>query len=119
MLSRHKKTHILTALLVCGMALTALALQTGQIRWMKSDSGKTSAAPKAKITSVSAAGRSAVAPSSTMMFQGPGVAPNGDPGPGFDIEGSLQANTPTANTSDWVPGVAGTGWSARRWGSCC
>ena len=38
----------------------------------------------------------------------PGVAPNGDPG-GFDIEGDLRANTPTANTSDWTPGVSGSG----------
>jgi uncharacterized repeat protein (TIGR01451 family) len=38
----------------------------------------------------------------------PPVSPTGDPG-GFDIEGDLRANTPTANTSDWTPGVAGTG----------
>jgi uncharacterized repeat protein (TIGR01451 family) len=38
----------------------------------------------------------------------PPVSPTGDPG-GFDIEGDLRANTPNANTSDWTPGVAGTG----------
>ncbi len=38
-----------------------------------------------------------------------GIAPTGDPGQGFDIEGNLEANTPNANTTDWVPGVAGTG----------
>ena len=37
-----------------------------------------------------------------------GVVANGDPG-GFEIEGDLRANTPTANTSDWTPGLAGTG----------
>ncbi len=36
------------------------------------------------------------------------VAPTGDPG-GFDIEGNLEANSPNANTSDWVPGATGTG----------
>ena len=36
------------------------------------------------------------------------IAPTGDPG-GFDIEGNLEANTPNANTSDWVPGATGTG----------
>src|SRR5262245_23375845 len=105
MLTKHKKTHILTALLVCGLALTALALQTGQIRWMKS--AKTNAAPEAKIKSVLPSARSAAVNAPIIMFQGPGVAPNGDPGPGFEIEGNLGANTPTANTSDWVPGVAG------------
>ena len=48
----------------------------------------------------------------SMAAQGPVVsvtiAPTGDPG-GFDIEGNLEANSPNANTSDWVPGVAGTG----------
>ncbi|MDX2043664.1 MAG: hypothetical protein SF097_20780 [Acidobacteriota bacterium] len=37
------------------------------------------------------------------------VAPTGDPGSGFDIEGNLESNSPNANTTDWVPGVAGTG----------
>ncbi len=48
----------------------------------------------------------AVAP---LFFQGQGVAPTGDPGQGFDIDGDLAANAPTANTTDWVAGGAGTG----------
>lgn len=38
-----------------------------------------------------------------------GIAPNGDPGSGFDLDGDLQANTPHANTTDWVAGTAGSG----------
>ncbi|MGH9802253.1 MAG: hypothetical protein ACRD82_17965, partial [Blastocatellia bacterium] len=37
------------------------------------------------------------------------IAPTGDPGLGFDIEGNLEANSPNANTSDWVSGSPGTG----------
>ena len=43
-----------------------------------------------------------------------GIAPTGDPGQGFDIEGDLQANTPNANTTDWVPGAAGAGIGGAR-----
>jgi hypothetical protein len=38
-----------------------------------------------------------------------GVAPNGDPGAGFQIEGDLESNSPTANTTDWVAGLGGIG----------
>src|SRR5262249_23604353 len=107
MLSKHKNTHILAALLICGVALTALALQSGQIHWMKS--GKTDAAPKAKIKSALPSARAAAAPAPMIMFQGPGIAPTRDPGTGFDIAGDLRANDPHANTTDWVPGLAGTG----------
>ena len=48
----------------------------------------------------------------TTAAQGPvlaaTIAPTGDPG-GFDIEGNLESNAPTTNTSDWVPGATGTG----------
>ena len=37
------------------------------------------------------------------------IAPTGDPGQGFDIEGNLEANSPNADTSDWVPGSPGKG----------
>ena len=37
------------------------------------------------------------------------VAPTGDPGQGFDIEGNLEANSPNADTTDWVPGSPGKG----------
>src|SRR5437762_8981009 len=40
---------------------------------------------------------------------GPGIAPVTVPSGGFDIDGDLQANTPTVNIGDWVPGSAGTG----------
>ncbi len=43
------------------------------------------------------------------FFQVPGIAPTGDAGQGFEIEGDLNANTPTADTTDWVAGVAGAG----------
>lgn len=39
----------------------------------------------------------------------PGTAPVVVPAGGFHIEGNLQANTPTVNIGDWVPGAAGTG----------
>src|SRR5262245_53927740 len=105
MLTKYKHTLILTALLVCGMALTALAL-TGQFRWMKS--AKTNAAPKASIKSILPSARSAAVTAPIIMFQGPGIAQTGDPG-GFDIDGNLQANTPTNNVSDWLPNGNGTG----------
>lgn len=37
------------------------------------------------------------------------IAPTGDPGLGFDIEGNLESNSPNADTTDWVPGSAGKG----------
>ncbi|MFN0109996.1 MAG: beta strand repeat-containing protein [Blastocatellia bacterium] len=37
------------------------------------------------------------------------IAPTGDPGLGFDIEGNLEANSPNADTSDWVLGSVGKG----------
>ncbi|MGE0104418.1 MAG: hypothetical protein AB7U64_19005, partial [Blastocatellales bacterium] len=42
------------------------------------------------------------------FFQGSGIAQTGDFG-GFDIDGDLMANTPTADVSDWVPGPGGSG----------
>ena len=50
----------------------------------------------------------AVAPS-LASAQSAGIAPTGDPGPGFDVEGDLQANAPHANTTDWVSGAGGAG----------
>ena len=41
----------------------------------------------------------------------PGVAPSDPPIGGFGIDGDLQANTPTANVGDWLPGAGGTGGS--------
>ena len=39
------------------------------------------------------------------------IAPTGDPGLGFDIEGNLEANSPNVDTTDWVPGSVGKGES--------
>src|SRR5215831_16445978 len=56
-----------------------------------------------KSSDLSAAGT--LAPAAPLVFfQGPGVAPTGDPGAGFEIEGDLVKNSPTANTTDWVDG---------------
>jgi len=44
-----------------------------------------------------------------VFFQSSGVAPSGAPGGGFEVEGNLDANFPTANTSDWTPRGIGSG----------
>ncbi len=44
-----------------------------------------------------------------VFFQTSGVAPSGAPGGGFEVEGNLEANFPTANTSDWTPRGIGSG----------
>ena len=41
----------------------------------------------------------------------PGIVSVNPPQGGFQIEGNLQANIPTANIGDWAPGAGGTGGS--------
>ena len=43
------------------------------------------------------------------VIVGPGVAPVTVPSGGFDLDGDLQANTPTADIGDWIPGSSGAG----------
>src|SRR5262249_56654300 len=75
---KHKYIHILTALFICGVALTTLAFNSGQIR--KLISGKTgevakSAAPvkgelKSAVAGAAPLTAPLIAPLTAMMFQG-------------------------------------------------
>jgi hypothetical protein len=62
-----------------------------------------------RIGIVTLLGLLAAGRTSSLAHAQAGIAPNGDAGAGFDVEGDLQANTPHANTTDWVAGSGGNG----------
>jgi hypothetical protein len=51
----------------------------------------------------------AIINSLTVYSQDVGIAPVDPPSGGFDIEGDLLSNTPTANVGDWFDNAGGTG----------
>ncbi|HQR33230.1 MAG TPA: hypothetical protein PLK30_10850, partial [Blastocatellia bacterium] len=112
-LSRTRRAYIfLTGFVLVTLAMTVIpnrAYLMSKLASLRSTDGVTVVDPQPKAPQSFSNGSAGLGAASSLLFQGPGIAPTGDPGQGFDIEGNLQANTPNANTTDWVPGVAGTG----------